>query len=107
MKEKYQMTISKAIGTNEVVLTLGGRLDTATSPELEEELKPLWEAGDTDITLNLAELSYVSSAGLRVLLMSEKKCKANKKQFTIKGANESIREIFDLTGFSGILTVVS
>ena len=100
------MSITKTVENQETVISLSGRLDSNTSADFQKELEPVWEAGDTDIVINMEELNYISSAGLRILLLAEKKCKANKRHLTIKGANQSICEIFDITGFSGILTIV-
>jgi len=90
---------------NKTTLTLSGRLDTGTSPQLQEKLEELLAEGTGDIILDLSDLEYISSAGLRVLLMGEKKCRLKDRKQVVKGANASILEIFDITGFSGVLTV--
>lgn len=84
-------------------IALEGRLDTTTAPELEKKLKG--EMGDvTELTVDLAELSYISSAGLRLLLSAQKTM--NKQgEMTVTGANETIMEIFDVTGFVDILNI--
>ncbi len=86
-----------------LVLSLEGRLDTTTAPELDEVLKN--SLGDiTDLSLDLEKLEYLSSAGLRVLLSAQKTM--NKKgTMTVYNVNETIMEIFEITGFAEILTI--
>ena len=98
------MEIKKqAEGTN-LTVALSGRLDTTTAPELEKELKSSL-TGVTDLTLDFEGLEYISSAGLRVLLSAQKAMNASKGKMKIVGANEIVKEIFDVTGFSDILTI--
>ena len=82
---------------------LEGRLDTVTAPLLEKELKESLD-GLTELTMDFEHLEYISSAGLRVLLSAQK---AMSKQGSMKviHVNDTIREIFEVTGFSDILTV--
>jgi anti-sigma B factor antagonist len=89
---------------NGEVLTLSveGRLDTSTAPELEMALSDL--SGVTDLTLDFAKLDYISSAGLRVLLATQKVMN-NQGKMVIKNVNDTIMEVFEITGFSDILTV--
>ena len=97
------MTISKERNESALVLALEGRLDTVTAPELEKELKVSLD-GVSELTLDFAALDYISSAGLRVLLSAQK---IMNKQGTmkLKNVNETIMEIFEVTGFSDILTI--
>ena len=95
------MTIRKDTEGSTVKLFLEGRLDTTTAPELEAELK---ESG-TDLLLDFAKLSYISSAGLRVLLSTQKAVNAANGSMTIVNVNEEIMEVFDMTGFSSFLTI--
>ena len=84
-------------------MALIGRLDTTTAPELEKELKASLD-GITELTFDLAALEYISSAGLRVLLSAQKTM--NKQgSMVVKNANETIMEIFEITGFSDILNI--
>ena len=97
------MTIKTEKNDSALVVYLEGRLDTNTAPELDETLKNSLE-GVTELSLDLAKLEYLSSAGLRVLLSSQK---TMNKQGTmvVKNVNETIMEIFEVTGFSDILTI--
>ncbi len=98
------MTITKTKEGSRLVLALSGCLDTTTAPQLEAELKQSL-GGVTALVLDFAELAYLSSAGLRVLLVAQK---TMNKQGTmeIHHVNETISEIFEVTGFADILTIV-
>lgn len=97
------LNILKTIENATAVVTLSGRLDTNTAPELEMSLAETIP-GIQELTLDFSELDYISSAGLRVLLSAQKQMN---KQGTMKltGVNETIMEIFEVTGFSDILTI--
>ena len=97
------MTINKTKNGGELVLAPVGRLDTVTAPELEALVKSELD-GVTDLVFDFSALDYISSAGLRVLLSSQK-AMAAKGKMVIRGANETINEIFEVTGFSDILTI--
>ena len=92
----------KQEGTDPVI-ALEGRLDTTTSPELEAQLKKPMESAES-LTLDFSKLDYISSAGLRVLLSTHKAMSA-KGGLKITNVNEIVREVFDVTGFSDILTI--
>ena len=97
------LNINKTIENGNAVFNLEGRLDTVTAPELEKELKESLN-GVTSLTLDFGKLEYISSAGLRVLLAAQKlMAKQGSMKFT--GVNETIMEIFDVTGFTDILTI--
>jgi len=96
------MDIKKIKENNKLTVALTGRLDTSTAPNLEAELKDL--SGVAELCLDFTALEYISSAGLRVLL-STNKIMSKQGKMTIKNINETIKEVFDITGFSDILTV--
>lgn len=96
------MNISKSLNDSVLTVSLEGRLDTTTSPMLESELNGSYE-GITELILDFAALEYISSAGLRVILSAHKMTKGMLK---IINVNDSVREIFDITGFSDILNIV-
>ena len=86
-----------------LTLFLEGRLDTTTSPQLEAELAESL-TGITDLTLDLSKLAYLSSAGLRVILSAQKRM--NKQgRMVVRHVNETIMEVFEVTGFVDILTI--
>ncbi len=96
------MTINKTGSGSKLTLALAGRLDTVTAPELEKELQDSLEGIDT-LIFDFSGLEYVSSAGLRVLLSAQKTM--NKQgEMKLTHVNESIMEIFEVTGFTDILT---
>ena len=97
------MKISKNLEGSRLTIALSGRLDTMTAPELEKVINENI-AGVETLVLDLKELEYMSSAGLRVLLSAEKKMRAVGKM-TVKNVNDMIMEIFEVTGFSDILTI--
>jgi anti-sigma B factor antagonist len=97
------MTIQKKKEGAALTVELDGRLDTMTSPQLETELRTSLD-GITDLTLDITKLTYISSAGLRVLL-SAQKVMNRQGAMTIRGASAEIMDIFDVTGFSDILNI--
>ena len=97
------MTINQAKNGSKLTVALEGRLDTTTAPQLEEVVRTALD-GITDLEFDLAELAYVSSAGLRVLLAAQKVM--NKQgSMVIHNANSDLMDIFEVTGFSDILTI--
>ena len=97
------MTIEKKINGESVTLIVSGRLDTQTAPELEAELDSVL-ADIKELTFDFANLEYVSSAGLRVILKAQKAMNAQ-GSMKLTGVNDSIMEVFDITGFLDILTI--
>ena len=97
------LNITKSIENGKALFALAGRLDTTTAPGLEQEIKTSLD-GVSELVLDMKELDYISSAGLRVLLSAHKVM--NKQgSMTVKNANDTILEIFEVTGFSDILTI--
>ena len=86
-----------------LVITLDGRLDTSTAPQLEEAIGETI-ADVTDLKFDFGKLEYISSAGLRVLLSTQKTMNKQGKM-VIQNVSEEVLEIFDVTGFSDILTI--
>lgn len=98
------MTINKTLNEKELVIALEGRLDTVSSPELEKEIDASLD-DVTSLVLDLEKLEYISSSGLRVLLKAQK-IMSKKGEMKVINVNEMIMEIFEVTGFSDILTIV-
>ena len=98
------LNIVKKLEGNTLTVKLDGRLDTNTAPQFETELKNSLN-GVTDLTLDFSALDYISSAGLRVLLSAQKQMNAQKGTMTVCGVNEIVKEIFEVTGFTDILTI--
>lgn len=97
------MTIEKKINGESLTLIVSGRLDTQTAPELEKELDSIL-SGLKELTFDMTNLEYVSSAGLRVILKAQKAMNAQ-GSMKLTGVNDSIMEVFDITGFLDILTI--
>lgn len=97
------LNITKEEDGKKLTLKLEGRLDTTTSPQLEAALEGAID-GMEQIVFDITDVEYLSSAGLRVLLSTQKTMK-NPKAMLIRGANREIREVFEVTGFSDILNV--
>ena len=97
------MTIEKKLGSESVTLKVSGRLDTQTAPELEKEIDTVL-TGLKELVFDMSDLEYVSSAGLRVILKAQKAMNAQ-GSMKLTGVNESIMEVFDITGFLDILTI--
>ena len=97
------LNINKTIENGKAVLSLEGRLDTTTAPDLEKELKDVLD-GVSELTLVFSALDYISSAGLRVLL-SAHKIMSRQGKMRLINVNEVVQEVFDVTGFTDILTI--
>ena len=96
------MKIDKNIEGNNLTITLEGRLDTNTAPDLEKEVESL--DGVENLIFDFKELEYISSAGLRIILALQK-IMNNQGSMTIKNVNDDVKEVFEITGFSDILTI--
>lgn len=96
------MTIEKKQNGTALTIALEGRLDTTTAPELEKELNALGNVNE--LTLDFGKLEYISSAGLRVLLAAHK-IMSRKGGMKVTNVNEIVNEVFEVTGFSDILTI--
>ena len=97
------LNINKTIEKTKAVFSLEGRLDTITAPELEAVLKEEIEDVES-LTFDFSALEYISSAGLRVLLSAQKQMN-RQGTMQVTGVGEVIMEIFEVTGFSDILTI--
>lgn len=97
------MTITSNTNGAQCIIAVEGRIDTVTAPELEKEVLSV-SADVTELVIDFEALDYISSAGLRVLLQAQKMM--NKRgTMVVKNVNETISEVFEVTGFSDILTI--
>ena len=87
-----------------LTVSLDGRLDTTSAPKLEAELRPVLGDGVKNLAIDLKELDYVSSAGLRVLLSTRKTMDGQGEMF-VRNANEAVMEVFKVTGFTNLLNI--
>jgi anti-anti-sigma factor len=119
-QEVWGVEINIKNGDGEVTVELSGRLDANTSPllqkafdemdkEMDKEMnKEMGKEVDKDcrrVILDFASVDYISSAGLRVLLILQKKIAASKGSLTVKNLRGAVREVFDMTGFSAIFKI--
>ena len=96
-------TVTKEEG--EYTVAIEGRVDTTTSPELDETLSALTEEPGIQLVLDCSDMDYISSAGLRVLLKAQKAVSANGGNMVIKNPSASVNSVFSITGFSNFLTI--
>ena len=98
------MNITKSYDEKELTLSVEGRIDTITSQDLDKEIND--EFGNFEsLTLDLTDLEYISSAGLRVLIATQKKLNGDDIPFVIKNVNDAVGEIFRMSGFNKILKI--
>lgn len=97
------MEIKKTLENELLTIALSGRLDTNTSPSLEEELAASLE-GVSELRFDFSALEYISSAGLRVLLNAQKKM-SKQGEMILTHVNETVMDVFEITGFNDILTI--
>ena len=98
------LNITNKTENGTAVCCLEGRLDTTTAPDLDKELKALPE-DVKDLTLDFKDLEYISSAGLRVLLATQKMMTEREGTMKVCNVNEMVNEIFEVTGFTDILMI--
>lgn len=97
------MELIQNLNGNSLEIAIIGRLDTTTAPQLEQELQSGLD-GVTDLTLNLKQLDYISSAGLRVILSTQKRM-LKQGAMKVTEVEDAVLEIFEMTGFSDFLTI--
>ena len=97
------MTIEKVLDGENAKIIVAGRLDTQTAPDLEKEIDEVI-SNIKELTFDMNGLDYISSAGLRVILKAQK-IMNTKGTMKLVGVNDSIMEVFDITGFLDILTI--
>ena len=98
------MEIKQTKDGNKLTIELSGRLDTTTAPQLEEALAAALD-GVSGVIFDFNKIEYISSAGLRILLNTQKKISAAGGSMKLVGVNDVVREVFEVTGFINILTI--
>lgn len=88
-----------------VVVAPQGRLDSSTAAGFEGELLPLAESGHRRLIVDFSEVAYISSAGLRVLLMAAKKAKSAEATFALAGMSANVQQVMDISGFANFFTI--
>jgi anti-sigma B factor antagonist len=100
------MNISKTQTGNSITLVISGRLDSITSTKLSNEIDSISKEGNFNFVFDFETLDYISSAGLRVILTTQKHANANNTKLEIRHITDAVREVFDMTGLLPILTIV-
>ena len=98
------MTVNEIKNEGEIVLEVEGRVDTTTAPELQQDILVAFQK-EKNIVLNFEKVEYISSAGLRALLIGEKTAKSKGGSMVITGANETVMKVFQVTRFDNVLTL--
>ncbi len=88
------------------MVVLNGRIDTSNAEQFQQDVAPLMEGENPDIDIDCTDMSYTSSQGLRIFLMLQKSVMARKGKLVMRNMNPQVKEVFDITGFSNIITIV-
>lgn len=91
---------------NKTMVVLNGRIDTSNADQFQQDVAPLMEGENPDIDIDCTDMSYTSSQGLRIFLMLQKSVKARGGKMVMRNMNPQVKEVFDITGFSNIITIV-
>jgi anti-anti-sigma factor len=90
---------------NATVVSVTGKMDAVSSPELEKELSQLMAEGEKDFVIDFAGLDYISSAGLRVILATAKRLKEKEGKILLASLQDMVKEVFEISGFSAIIPI--
>jgi len=99
------MTITKTFEDKKLTLAIEGRLDTTTSPQLNDVLIPAFNEAK-EIILDFSKVEYISSAGLHILLIGQKTANSKNASMKLLGVSDEIMEVLEMTGFTNMLTIV-
>ena len=91
---------------NKTMVVLNGRIDTSNADQFQQDVAPLMEGENPDIDIDCTDMSYTSSQGLRIFLMLQKSVMARKGKLVMRNMNPQVKEVFDITGFSNIITIL-
>ncbi len=98
------MTVTEIKEEDSIRLDVEGRIDTITTPELQQAILVAFQKTKT-LVINFEKVEYISSAGLRALLIGQKTAKSKNRSMTIVGSNKAVLDVFKVTGFMNILTL--
>jgi anti-anti-sigma factor len=99
------MEINVVKQNDEIVMTIVGRVDTVTTPELEKAVQPYFSESGITLIFDCTKMDYISSSGLRVILMAHKQITAKGGQFILRNLVSEVRSVIDMTGFSRIINI--
>ena len=101
------MEIKEDKSTSAYIVQVEGRVDAATAPDLEKKLHDLFESQERKFLIDLTNMEYISSVGLRVLLQLAKKIKTSSGQVILCGLQDQVYEVFEISGFTSIFSICS
>ena len=104
MAENMEITINRQ--PNKTYVTLNGRIDTSNAEQFQQDLAPLMEGDSPDIDIDCSGMTYTSSQGLRAFLLLQKSVMARNGHLVMRNMDPRVKEVFDITGFSNIITVL-
>ena len=91
---------------NKTIVVLNGKIDTSNADQFQQDVAPLMEGENPDIEIDCTDMSYTSSQGLRIFLMLQKSVMARGGKMVMRNMNPQVKEVFDITGFSNIITIL-
>lgn len=91
---------------NKTFVVLNGRIDTTNADQFQQDISQLMDGENPDIEIDCTDMSYTSSQGLRIFLMLQKSVIARKGKLVLRNMNPQVKEVFDITGFSNIITII-
>lgn len=91
---------------NKTIVVLNGRIDTTNADQFQQDVTPLMEGENPDIDIDCTDMSYTSSQGLRIFLMLQKSVMSRGGKMVMRNMNPQVKEVFDITGFSNIITIL-
>lgn len=91
---------------NKTIVTLDGRLDTTNADKFQSDIQPLMQGQNPDIDIDCSGMTYTSSQGLRLFLLLQKSVMARGGKMVMRNMNPMVKEVFDITGFSNIITIL-
>jgi len=99
------MEVSTRKENNVMIVFVKGRMDAVSSPEFEKELLHLMDQGERRFIVDLRDLEYISSAGLRIILVAAKRLKQEQGQLVLSSLQDIVKEVFDISGFSAVIPI--
>ena len=100
------MDVNISKENNKTLVKLDGRIDTTNAERFQHDIAPLLDGGDLDIDIDCSGMTYTSSQGLRAFLMLQKSVMSRGGKMVMRNMNPLVKEVFDITGFSNIITIL-
>ncbi len=100
------MDVNITSNENKTFVVLNGRLDTTNANQFQQDITPLMQGENPDIEIDCTNMEYTSSQGLRMFLMLQKSVSSRQGKMVMKNMKPQVKEVFDITGFSNIITII-